>query len=87
MDIQEWEGDEPIDPHEHKLQDLAGDIGLTEEQHAKFQMQHAHANKCGKDEDDTEGWINEMSALSQAAINYMHKSGLWSSFLAKCVTA
>ena len=72
FDIQEREGDEPIDQHECALQDLAGDISLEEEQHAEFQMQHAHANECGEDKDDTEGWVDEMSALSQAEQDQLH---------------
>ena len=65
FDNQEREGDEPIDQHECELQDLAGDIGLEEEQ-------HADANERGEDEDDTEGWIDEMSALSQPERNRLH---------------
>ena len=77
FDIQEQEGDKPIDPCKHELQDLAGDIGLKEEQHAKFQMQHAHANKCSKDKDDTEGGLMRcLHCHKLNAIDYMHKSGL-----------
>jgi hypothetical protein len=77
FDIQKKDADEPVDATERELQDLAEEIDLEEQQAAKLLKQHAIDSKANKASDnnnnDTDGWVDEMAMLSLAERTELHK--------------
>ena len=66
FDIQKKGADKPVDATEHKLQDVAEEINLEEQQAAKLLKDYAINGEGNQNNDDTDGWINEMAMLSLA---------------------
>ena len=76
FDVQKKDTDEPDDT-EHELQDLAEEIDLEEQQAAELLQQHAIDSKANSstenDDDDTNGWVDEMAVLSLAEQKELHE--------------
>ena len=76
FDIQKKDTDEPDDT-ERELQDLAEEIDLEEQQAAELLQQHAIDSKANSstenDDDDTDGWVDEMAVLSLAEQKELHE--------------
>lgn len=66
-----------MDDSDCELQDLAEEIDLEEQQAAELLQQHAidgEANGSSEnDDDDTDGWVDEMAALSPAKRTELHE--------------
>lgn len=74
FDIHKRGPDEPVDAAERDLQDLAEDIDLEEQQAAELLKQHAVGDN--ENEDDADGWIDEMAVLSLAERAELHED-IW----------
>jgi hypothetical protein len=74
FDVQKRGPDEPVDATERELQDLAEDIDLEEQQAAELLKQHAVGDN--ENEDDADGWIDEMAVLSLAERAELHED-IW----------
>ena len=76
FDVQKKDTDEPDDT-ECELQDLAEEIDLEEQKVAELLQQHAidgEANSSAEnDDDDTDGWVDEMAVLSLAEQKELHE--------------
>jgi hypothetical protein len=76
FDVQKQDTNEPMDDTEHELQVLAEEIDLEEQQAAELLQQHAidgEANGSSENDDDTDGWVDEMAVLSLAERTELHE--------------
>ena len=67
-------GDVADDP-DHELRQLAGDINFEDQQTHEALLDNAVAGEIGAD-NNTDGWVDEMAALSQAKCEVLQNS-LW----------
>ena len=65
-------GDSTNDP-DHELQQLAGDIDLEDQQTRETLLEDAVGGEIGAD-DNIDGWVDEMAALSQAEREVLQNS-------------
>ena len=76
FDVQKKDTDE-LDDTECELQDLAEEIDLEEQQAAELLQQHAIDGKANSsaenDDDDIDGWVDEMAMLSLAEQKELHE--------------
>ena len=76
FDVQKKDTDK-LDDTERKLQDLAQEIDLEEQQAAELLQQHVidgEVNSSAENDDDnTNGWVDEMAVLSLAEQTELHE--------------
>ncbi|KAF8225690.1 hypothetical protein L208DRAFT_1380540 [Tricholoma matsutake] len=71
--------DKPVDYAKHELQDLAKEINLEEQQVAELLQQYTidgKANGSIENDNNTNGWVDEMAVLSLAKWTEFHEE-IW----------